>query len=74
MAPILDSHELMQIEMASRGCISGTLAQWPHLLSALRKAGKPATKHTLAADARKMACEVLGAPDLVADICSKAVL
>ena len=34
-----ESHELIQIEMAAKGCVSGTLAEWPHLKSALRKRG-----------------------------------
>jgi hypothetical protein len=39
--PITDSesHEMMQIEMAAQGCVSGTLAEWPHLKHALRKRG-----------------------------------
>ena len=34
-----ESHELLQITEAARGCISGTLAEWPHLKHALRKRG-----------------------------------
>lgn len=34
-----ESHEMMQIEQAAQGCISGTLAEWPHLKHALRKRG-----------------------------------
>lgn len=39
--PIKDSesHELIQIEMAAKGHVSGTLAEWPHLKHALRKRG-----------------------------------
>jgi len=33
------SQEMLQIEMAANGCVSGTLAEWPHLKSALRKRG-----------------------------------
>lgn len=29
----------VQIEQAAKGCISGTLSEWPHLKSALRKCG-----------------------------------
>lgn len=32
-------HELLQIRMAARGFVSGTLAEWPHLKAALRKRG-----------------------------------
>lgn len=34
-----ESHEILQIEMAAKGCVSGTLDEWPHLKSALRKRG-----------------------------------
>jgi hypothetical protein len=34
-----ESHEMIQIEMAAKGCVSGTLKEWPHLKSALRKRG-----------------------------------
>lgn len=34
-----DSQERIQIEQAAAGCISGTLAEWPHLKAALRKRG-----------------------------------
>lgn len=34
-----ESHEMIQIEQDAAGCISGTLAEWPHLKSALRKRG-----------------------------------
>jgi len=34
-----ESQEMMQIEMAAKGCVSGTLSEWPHLKRALRKRG-----------------------------------
>lgn len=34
-----ESQEMMQIEMAANGCVSGTLSEWPHLKHALRKRG-----------------------------------
>lgn len=34
-----ESQEMMQIEMAAKGCVSGILAEWPHLKHALRKRG-----------------------------------
>ena len=34
-----ESQEMLQIEMAAKGCVSGTLAEWPHLERALRKRG-----------------------------------
>ena len=34
-----ESEEMMQIEMAAKGCVSGTLSEWPHLKHALRKRG-----------------------------------
>ena len=38
------SHMQIQIEMAAKGCISGTGAEWPHLLHALRHYGERAHK------------------------------
>lgn len=35
----LTDHDWLQIEQASRGCISGSLYEWPHLMSAIDKAG-----------------------------------
>jgi len=34
-----ESHELVQIDHAARGMVSGTLAEWPHLKAALRRRG-----------------------------------
>lgn len=34
-----DHQVRVQIETAAQGCISGTLSEWPHLKSALRKLG-----------------------------------
>lgn len=48
----------IQIQQAARGCVSGTLAEWPHLLSALRYFGKRANPTTLAFAASCMAREV----------------
>lgn len=47
------SHQLA-IEMAARGCVSGTLDEWPALLSALLKLGEPVTLGTSAWDAREI--------------------
>lgn len=35
----LSDHDLLQVEMAARGCISGQLREWPDLQTALRRAG-----------------------------------
>jgi hypothetical protein len=32
-------HLRLQLEQAAKGCVSGTLAEWPHLDSALRHSG-----------------------------------
>ncbi len=41
----LTTHHWLQVEMAAKGCVSGTLAEWPSLAQALRLAGIP---HNLA--------------------------
>ena len=43
-----ESHMRLQIEMAAKGCVSGTGAEWPHLLHALRHYGQPASKEMYA--------------------------
>lgn len=48
----------LQIEQAAIGCVSGTLAEWPHLLSALRFYGKSVSKTTHALYAKHLAQEV----------------
>lgn len=57
-AMIFDSecHELLQIEQAAHGMVSGTLAEWPHLKSALRKRGIDLPNHT-SADELKGICK-----------------
>lgn len=38
----LNSHDWLQIEMAAKGCVSGTSDEWPHLVSAIQKIrGRP---------------------------------
>lgn len=53
------SNDRLQLTMAAVGCVSGTLVEWPQLLAALQRAGRPATKHTSADEARRMAQEAL---------------
>jgi hypothetical protein len=48
----------IQIEMAAIGCVSGTLAEWPHLLSALRKYGKRVNKSTSALRAKELSRQI----------------
>jgi len=38
----MTAHRWLQIEMAAKGCVSGTLREWPHLLAALRELGEDA--------------------------------
>ena len=49
-----ESHEMMQIEMAAQGCVSGTLAEWPHLKHALRKRGVKMLDTANAEDMRRV--------------------
>lgn len=35
----LTAHDWLAVEMASRGCVSGTLGEWPLLMAAFNKAG-----------------------------------
>jgi len=35
--PEIDEHSWLQIDAAARGCVSGTLEEWPHLDAALIK-------------------------------------
>ena len=49
-------HEMLQIEMAAMGCVSGTLAEWPHLRSALRKRGI-SMLNTATADEMRAVCK-----------------
>lgn len=55
----LTNHDLLQIEVASKGCISGTLAEWPHLKQALRKLGYSLPDFTLAGELRDICKEIL---------------
>ena len=57
-----ESHEMIQIEMAARGCISGTLTEWPHLKSALRKRGIRMLDTATAEEMRKVCRWYLGLP------------
>lgn len=61
--PIKDSesHELIQIEMAAKGHVSGTLAEWPHLKHALRKRGTNLPDTANAQEMRAACCRQLGA-------------
>jgi hypothetical protein len=53
-----EHHRKVQIEQAAIGCVSGTLAEWPHLLSALRFYGKEASRFDDALVAKRLAQEV----------------
>jgi len=35
----MNDHYQLQIKMAAKGCVSGTLSEWPHLAAALKSAG-----------------------------------
>lgn len=35
----LTKHDWLQVDQAYRGCVSGTLKEWPHLRHAFKKAG-----------------------------------
>ena len=53
-----EHHMRLQVEMAAAGCVSGTGAEWPHLLHALRYYGQPARKEMYADDLRLAAQRV----------------
>lgn len=59
------SHEYVQIDAAARGCVSGTLTEWPHLKHALRNAGKHLPDNTPASELRRICAELLHAPSNV---------
>ena len=52
------SHRRIQVEQAAKGCVSGTGAEWPHLISALRFYGKHATSQMFALELRELAQQV----------------
>lgn len=53
-----EGHMRVQIEQAAAGCISGTGAEWPHLLHALRHYGERAHKDMAAITLRTAARRV----------------
>ena len=53
----------IHLEMAARGCVSGTLKEWPMLYETLLIAGYPVTKDTTALQARAWARDYLGWDD-----------
>ena len=57
---ITDSEHQMrlQIEQAAIGCVSGTGAEWPHLVHALRHYGKQVYSVTFAKTLREFSKEV----------------
>lgn len=57
----INDHDIFQIEMAARGCVSGTLAEWPHLMGALRRAGVDLPAKTEAWRLRNLSRQILGA-------------
>jgi hypothetical protein len=54
-----ESHEMIQIEQAAAGCVSGTLAEWPHLKSALRRRGIKLSDSTTADKVREVCKQYL---------------
>lgn len=44
----MTDHDWIQIEQAAKGCVSGTLDEWPHLKGALRRCGVHLPKETTA--------------------------
>lgn len=48
-----DSQARLQIEMAAAGCVSGTLAEWPHLKAALRRWGVQLPDSTTARELKR---------------------
>lgn len=54
---------LLQIDPAARGCISGRLAEWPHLAEALRQHGYRLAPDTPARDLKTICREILNPGD-----------
>jgi hypothetical protein len=52
-------HYWLQIEQASRGCVSGTLAEWPHLYQALLAEGVVLPKDTHHSELRRICLELV---------------
>lgn len=55
----INDHDRLQIEMAARGCVSGTLAEWPHLMGALRRSGFDLPAKTEAWRLRNLSRQIL---------------
>lgn len=49
----------LQVQMAAKGCVSGTLAEWPYLAGALRRYGFDLPPETEARHLRDLSREIL---------------
>ena len=52
----------LQIEMAAKGCVSGTLKEWPMLAAALRKLGHELPPTTPAQELRDLCRAAVNSP------------
>lgn len=58
----MEAAHWLQIEMAAKGCVSGTLKEWPMLAAALRKLGHELPPTTPAQELRNLCRAAVNSP------------
>jgi hypothetical protein len=56
----MSDHDFIQIDSAARGCVSGTLVEWPHLRAALDREGRRLPTDTPATELQAVCREIMG--------------